>query len=239
MLAIDGLHNGWRHLVLPIAHSDELLMDVVLTVSSFHLSIDQEGSTSPQRKKSTFKVPLKFRPDPERLYSSVIAGLQKRQEQLGVCNNTDSQFTLLAIVVLLVVVMVTGSDDFPILYRMMLAAFEAVGGEAGLGKGELAQFMIRQIHKSVFTILSHRFGVKYGILIFCQTPSIRSPIHRRRKWFANSFFEATHATGIRMPEPLFRAAPRGCYRSTLHHQPRPASTRHLPSPSPIHHITAS
>uniref|UniRef100_L2FL93 Uncharacterized protein n=1 Tax=Colletotrichum fructicola (strain Nara gc5) TaxID=1213859 RepID=L2FL93_COLFN len=43
--------------------------------------------------------------------------------------------------------MVTGSDDFPLLFRLLESALEAIGGEDSLGEDELSRFIVRQVHK--------------------------------------------------------------------------------------------
>jgi hypothetical protein len=152
MLAIDGLHNGWRHLILPIAHSDELVMNAVLAVSASHLSFKESrhmkiAHASPQMAaRSSRLIKADQYPDSNSLYAQAITSLLQRQD-LSQCSQPTRNFVLLAILILLVAVMVTGSQDFPILFRTLQSAFEAVGGEQGLGNGELAQFIIRQIHK--------------------------------------------------------------------------------------------
>lgn len=138
MVAIDGFHDGWRHLALPIAHTDELVMYAVLAASAFHLSFNETKSKSiaPLSTQAVHRhcpliKPQQY-PDSGKLYARAIMDLKKRQE-LGA--DEDRHSVLLAILILLVAVMVTGSDDFPILLRMMQSAFEAVGGEEGLGRG--------------------------------------------------------------------------------------------------------
>ncbi|KAH0438388.1 hypothetical protein CcaCcLH18_03375 [Colletotrichum camelliae] len=42
--------------------------------------------------------------------------------------------------------MVTGSDDFPLLFRLLESALEAIGGEDSLGEDELSRFIVRQVH---------------------------------------------------------------------------------------------
>ncbi|KAF7563311.1 hypothetical protein G7046_g812 [Stylonectria norvegica] len=132
MVVFDDDHNGWRHLILPIAGADELIMSAVLSVSAFHLagtarSIDM--------------------PDPSSLYAKAIRELQSRRDLTG-CNRQTKQFVVLALVVLLVAVMVNGCSDFPIMFQMLQSALDAVGGENGLlDGGEVAEFTLRQIHK--------------------------------------------------------------------------------------------
>ncbi|KAH7011062.1 fungal-specific transcription factor domain-containing protein [Ilyonectria destructans] len=131
MVVVDDNHNGWRHLVLPVACADELIMNAVLAVSAFHLA----------GRESCYSIP-----DPGSLYARAIRALQNRRD-LTKCDEQTKQFVVLAVVVLLVAVMVNGSTDFPIMFQMLQAAVDAVGGEARLLDGELAEFTLRQIHK--------------------------------------------------------------------------------------------
>ncbi|KAH7060904.1 hypothetical protein B0J12DRAFT_737189 [Macrophomina phaseolina] len=154
MVTIDGLHNGWRHLVLPITHTDQLVVNAVLAASAFHLSInDTTKSTNPSRTPATPAVFSDTRlckqrhPNCTTLYAYTIMGPHQRQELGDSIHGMDRHIVLLTILVLLVAVMIAGSDDFPILLRMLQSAFEAIGGEEGLGRGVFAEFMIRQIHR--------------------------------------------------------------------------------------------
>ncbi|KAH7133165.1 fungal-specific transcription factor domain-containing protein [Dactylonectria estremocensis] len=145
MVAFDGLHNGWRHLVLPIAHADTLVMDAVLSVSAFHLSVTKSKEQNVQSLAGSYVLPRQHA-DADRLYARAILGLQQRQ-QLGKCDTSTRHSVLLAILVLLAAAMVTASEDFPVLFQMLESGLATIGGENGLGRGELAQFMMRQIRK--------------------------------------------------------------------------------------------
>lgn len=148
MVAIDGLHNGWRHLVLPIAHTDDLVMDAVLAASALHLSTDDATSNyvPTQMARRYAFMRLQQHPSSDSLYARAIKSLLHRRD-LVASSALHQSFALLAILILLVAVMVSGSEDSSILLRMLHSAFEAIGGEDGLGTGALAEFMIRQIHK--------------------------------------------------------------------------------------------
>ncbi|KAF9893551.1 hypothetical protein FE257_010863 [Aspergillus nanangensis] len=152
MVVMDDIHNGWRYLILPIAYTDELVMKAVTAVSTFHIS----NKTIDQKLSKT-----------ERLYEQAISGLKSRAA-LSQYNEQDRHFVFLTIIILLVGVMVNGYSDFPILFSILQAGLQAIGGEAGLGKGELARFLVRQIRKlrvyaapllspetGVYTILTH------------------------------------------------------------------------------------
>lgn len=131
MVVIDDHHNGWRHLILPVAHMDDLVLNSVLAVSAFHLSGSAAGY-----------LPI----HPRLLFMQAIGGLQNRRN-IDKCDVQTKQFVILAIVVLLAAVMVNGCSDFPIVFRMLQSALDAVGGERSLSDGEVAEFLRREIHK--------------------------------------------------------------------------------------------
>lgn len=156
MVAIDGQHNGWRHLVLPIAHTETLVLSAVLTAASFHLASQSHCRSS---KYLSLEKPLPFTstaptalqavshacPEPTQIYIRTIMDLQARH--LESISQTAKHSTLLTILTLLVAVMVTGSDDFPMLFRLLESAVEAMGGEESLGNSELSRFILRHIFK--------------------------------------------------------------------------------------------
>ncbi|KAM0558013.1 hypothetical protein ACHAPJ_005180 [Fusarium lateritium] len=133
MIAADGPHNGWRHLVLPIADRDELVMDAVLAVSLFH---------SPE---ILLDIPSTERPKQDH-YARAIQGLQERS-QLRDCDQLTRHSIILTILLLLTAVMVNGSSDFPILFGMLQSAIDAIGGDTELGSGGMADFLVRQVRK--------------------------------------------------------------------------------------------
>lgn len=154
MVAIDGLHNGWRHLVLPIAHLDQLVLNSVLTVASFHRygqhlsqskNLDVREDSLQVPPGLSYQLSTNANPPASQLYAWTIADLQRRD--LGHSDQFSRLSILLAILVLLVAVMVTGSDDFPLLFRLLESALEAIGGEDSLGEDELSRFIVRQVHK--------------------------------------------------------------------------------------------
>lgn len=131
MVVVDGRYNGWRHLILPAAMDDDLVMSSVLAASAFHLSRTHHPAAC----------------DPGTLYRQAIQKLQRRRD-LSTCDRDTRQMVVLAIVVLLVAVMITGCSDFPVMFRMLQSAVDAIGGDDGLREGgDLAQFSLRQIRK--------------------------------------------------------------------------------------------
>lgn len=133
MVVVDDRNNGWRHLLLPIARADDLVLDAVLAASAFHFV----GSSTPNQLVA----------NPHEIYARVIGRLQGRKDLPGYDLRTK-QAIILSILVLLVVVMINGCSDFPIIFHMLQSALNAVGGEAGLSDGgEVAEFSLRQLHK--------------------------------------------------------------------------------------------
>lgn len=141
MLAIDGPHNGWRYLVLPIAHRDQLVMNAVLTASSFHMFL--RNDKRPSLDDGPFTQPNHTSPD--HLYELTIQGLKQRD--LAKCNYEEMQSIIATILVLLTAVMVNGRNDFPILFSLLDSATNVIGGEYQLAGNELGDFMLRQVRK--------------------------------------------------------------------------------------------
>ncbi|KAF2156499.1 hypothetical protein K461DRAFT_97047 [Myriangium duriaei CBS 260.36] len=142
MAAIDGVRNGWRSLVLPFAHTNDLVMGAVVTVSLHHVWRNWHRPNVGD-EMSDIKPQLR---DPNEFYIRVIHKLQELPE-LTKCDLETRNSVLLTILVLFVGVMVTGRSDFRILSRMLESALEAVGGEDILGDGDAARFIKTQIHK--------------------------------------------------------------------------------------------
>lgn len=150
MVAIDGIHNDWRHLLLPLAQQDELVMDAVLTVSAFHFHINKLENTprqSKQKHNSFGDISHDFYvPDPYQLLGRTLQGLRKRQE-LSSGDQTTQHSVLITLLLLMTSVLVTGGSDFPMLLRMLESALDAIGGKEGLGTGVVAGFIMRELHK--------------------------------------------------------------------------------------------
>ncbi|PLB46311.1 hypothetical protein P170DRAFT_449784 [Aspergillus steynii IBT 23096] len=147
MVPMDDSYNGWRCFILPFACADGMVMDAVSAVSAFHIC--EKGGRHRDHR-------------PDKFYAKVISGLRSRST-LKECDLETRQSVFLAIIVLLVGVMVNGSSDFPILFYMLQSALEAVGGESGLGDGELTRFLMRQIRKMrvyAAPLLSQEAGVQ-------------------------------------------------------------------------------
>ncbi|KAF4470556.1 acriflavine sensitivity control acr-2 [Fusarium albosuccineum] len=166
MIAIDGVHNDWRHLLLPLAQTDELVMDAVLTVSAFHFQLNKltNSMRKGDRQYGIFgnKTCYEFYvPDPYQLCGRTLQGLRQRQELLSV-DQTMKHSVLVSLLLLITAVLVTGGSDFPVLLRMLESALDAIGGKDGLGTGILAEFIMRELHKLRVYAAPH-LGEKTGI----------------------------------------------------------------------------
>jgi hypothetical protein len=131
-VAVDDHRNGWRHLVLPIAHNHDILLNSVLAATGFHL----ESCTDIQLI------------DPKRAYLKAIDGLRKSQD-LTAFDLQEKQYVVLSLLVLLAATMVNASGDFRLILGLLEAAWQAAGGEAELAQGELGLFLVRQYMKCV------------------------------------------------------------------------------------------
>ncbi|OBS29474.1 hypothetical protein FPOA_03411 [Fusarium poae] len=150
MVAIDGVHNDWRHLLLPLAQQDELVMNAVLTVSAFHFHINKLENSFRQSKQQYHAFGNisydSYVPDPHLLLSRTLQGLRKRQE-LNSRDQITQHSVLITLLLLMTSDLVTGGSDFPMLLRMLESALDAIGGREGLGTGILAGFIMRELHK--------------------------------------------------------------------------------------------
>lgn len=141
MVAFDGPHNGWRSIVLPMALEDELVMNAVLTVASFHFHLYY------QQEDVLIDMAGNYERDDSsaQLYGAVVRGLRQRQNLRGYDQRAQLSI-LLTTLLLLVVAMVTGSPDFPIMFKALQSALTVIEGSC-IGHGDLADFIFRQFQK--------------------------------------------------------------------------------------------
>ena len=130
LVTIDDHRNGWRHLVLPIALEDTLIMDAVLSAAAFHFS----ANINDQLLNSIA------------LYEMAIKSLRQRQD-ISAYNVYEKQVVVLSLLVLLAATIVSGTSDFRLLFNLLDAAWNAAGGEEDLVQGELGTFLMRQMLK--------------------------------------------------------------------------------------------
>ncbi|KAK2774693.1 hypothetical protein CKAH01_13139 [Colletotrichum kahawae] len=155
MVAVDGSHNGWRYIVLPMAHADDLVMNAVLAVSAFHrdgmhrdnisyLETNTNGLRSSAQQQHCGTEPTQ---SPQALYNLAIDGLRQRSNLAG-CSYEANQAISVAVLVLLVAAMVTGREDYSTILSMLHSATNVLGGAHRLGATELGGFLVRQVRKN-------------------------------------------------------------------------------------------
>ncbi|VUC30677.1 unnamed protein product [Clonostachys rosea] len=146
MVAIDGPYNGWRNLVLPMAHADELVMNAVLTSAAFHLTIQGRQNWHAGAGFPCLPNPCvsKDQLRPEYLYNLTIKGLQRTRDSVG-SDHEVQKTVLMTILILLATTMINGGEEFPALFEMMQAVTMVLGGEEQIGGSDLGDFMIRQV----------------------------------------------------------------------------------------------
>lgn len=130
LVVIDDDSNGWRRLVLPVAHTDDLVKSALISASVFCVS----ALTTDQ---SIY---------PDFAYQRVIHGLRQRQN-LEAEDLIGKQCVILTLLLLLATVIVNGSSDFRKIFELLEASLKAVQDEQNLFVGELGLFIATQIPK--------------------------------------------------------------------------------------------
>lgn len=133
MVAIDDTNNAWRHLVLPIAGVDRLVLVAALAAAKLHFAINICNQP--------LSTPIDF-------YTRAIEELKLRCRS-GFKEQKSWRMVALAILILLSAIMVSGWDDLPQLSQMLEVAVSAAGGDDNLGQDELGRFLSREVRKWV------------------------------------------------------------------------------------------
>ncbi|KAK2677749.1 Carnosine N-methyltransferase [Fusarium oxysporum f. sp. vasinfectum] len=118
--------NGYRDLVLPRAETDPLVRKAVLLVVEQHLSL-QNGTA----------ISL----DPA-AYGSLVRELIMRSHQ---CAPQDDDSALTALLLLHIREMISGSDNFRLIYGSLRVVVNALAKNAGEGTSDLRRFLQMQI----------------------------------------------------------------------------------------------
>ncbi|KAF5687529.1 trehalase [Fusarium denticulatum] len=118
--------NGYRDLVLPRAETDPLVRKAVLLVVEQHLSL-QNGTA----------ISL----DPV-AYGSLVRELIMRSHQ---CAPQDDDSALTALLLLHIREMISGSDNFRLIYGSLRVVVNALAKNAGEGTSDLRRFLQMQI----------------------------------------------------------------------------------------------
>ncbi|RMY66608.1 hypothetical protein D0863_08316 [Hortaea werneckii] len=108
MVTFDRGSNGYRNIILPLAHQDELVQRAVCVVSAFHI-----GRHDPSLYATA-----------EAGRTAIITKLSQSSRHKEHANEVFNLSTLVTLLVLLVGEMVTGSTEFNHLYSMMTALLQ-------------------------------------------------------------------------------------------------------------------
>lgn len=141
---VDDDYNGWRRLVLPIAHTDDLVKLALISASLSYVSpsiTDQLIS-------------------PYSAYQRVLYGLRQRQD-LPAEDLVGKQCILLTLLILLAMMIVNGSSDFRGIFNLLEASLKAVQYEHNLYSGELGSFISTQIPKYYFFDVGAKLSIDY------------------------------------------------------------------------------
>lgn len=125
LVAVDDQLNGWRCIVLPMAHQDDLVRDAVMSASTFYESFARHGWHDI---------------NPEHTYQGVIRGLRQRQNLLSQ-TKPERQGVIVTLLLLWATVMVNGFSDFRTIHKLLEGAWSVVKD------GGLDIFLTRQVEK--------------------------------------------------------------------------------------------
>lgn len=137
--------NGYRDLVLPRAETDPLVRKAVLLVVEQHLSL-QNGTT----------VSL----DPA-AYGSIVRELISRSNQ---CAPQDDDSALTALLLLHIREMISGSDNFKLIYGSLRVVVNALAAKGDRRTSDLRRFLQMQILRQVFPVGDeNRINISQGL----------------------------------------------------------------------------
>jgi hypothetical protein len=122
MVLVDGISNGYRYHILPLAVNDVIVQRAVCVASAFHLSIQQPELRLPA----------------EAGRAAIITKLK----HMAATEQVLTHSTWATIVLLFVGELITGSDNILTLYRMLMSFVNARGAEAAMSP--LADFLNQQ-----------------------------------------------------------------------------------------------
>lgn len=139
-------NNGYRDLILPLAHEDPLVQRAVMVVSALHLGTQQQ----------------QLRQQAEMGRTAIIARL--RQDVVrGNIADVLSVSTWATLLILLVGETVTGSSDFVHLFKMLRSLMSLQNGDS-LGSPDLSVFLDYQ--RRMYVIFGLRQLVNFWDQVF-------------------------------------------------------------------------
>ena len=128
LVAIDGLANGYRKFLLPLASQNSLVRDALLASSASHLS---------QKRTGLEKEAMNFQ-------QAAIRSLRKSSDPND--ERSDSAATLATILLLLVNDMGNGGSDFEILSKMAKAWISVTEHKSSSHEQPMVEFIKDQIN---------------------------------------------------------------------------------------------
>lgn len=123
MVIYDTEDNGYRNLILPLAHQDSLVERAVSVVSALHLGIKH----------------AELRSHAENGRTAIITRLRQNAMK-GSAENVLTLSTWVTLIVLLVGETVTGSSEFVHLFEM-LRSFVSLQSTQTLGSSAMSRFL--------------------------------------------------------------------------------------------------
>lgn len=130
LVVVDDEFNLWRHLVLPLAHRDNLVRDAILAASICYISI---------RSKNELLRPYAT-------YQQLIHGLRGRQDLLAQ-DTTAKQGVLISLFLLLATAIVNSLPDFRRIFNLIETFLQITQPDNTLVDGNLGPFLLTQIEK--------------------------------------------------------------------------------------------
>lgn len=146
---MDGPYNNWRHILLPFAHYDELVLQSIITVSSCHIHLVSSLPTSEELGSGSTAGRITFETFPmeyHQMYQTIFSSLRLTSDMKHLSSDKKHSI-LMTILVLLIGAMVTGRSDFPLFYSLLGSAFDLMGGEATFDNSDIARFIKSQVTK--------------------------------------------------------------------------------------------
>lgn len=103
MVIVDGPHNGYRNLILPLAERDSMVQKAVCSISGFHL----------------WRENAELRTTADIARAEVIQQMKQQASSTACAEQVLSASTWATLLVLLVGEMILGGDHYVYLLRMM------------------------------------------------------------------------------------------------------------------------
>lgn len=133
MVAVDDPSNGYRAIILPAVEWHPSVLNAVLASSTYHMALRLDSQNDALKHAHTF-------------YTQAINGLVQLSSDNTHATHISSILTTL---VMLVCAMITGSHDFPILFKMLESSIQASNIEGKRSTSSCGSFLELQMQKYV------------------------------------------------------------------------------------------